>query len=111
MIVFLQNISQLIETVGNLCSIHVPTKHSKKNSVSRYHRARKILMRKRSQLKNIYPLSPSIQSKLASIERDLISSHQKEKLYEKSLAVAKMKSDPTYFFQICPKNGHVYNFA
>ena len=50
-------------------------------------------MRKRSKLK-IYPLSPSIQSKLASIERDLISSHQKEKLYEESLAEAKIKSDP-----------------
>ena len=42
-------------------------------------------------------MSPSIQSKLANIERDLISSHQKEKLYEESLAVAKMKSDPNYF--------------
>ena len=34
-------------------------------------------MRKRSKLKKIYPLSPSIQSKLASIKSDLISSHQK----------------------------------
>ena len=54
-------------------------------------------MRKRSKLFKIYPLSPSIQSKLANIERDLISSHQKEKLYEESLAVAKIKSDPNFF--------------
>ena len=50
----------------------------------------------------IYPLSPSIQSK-ASIERDLISSHQKEKLYEESLAVAKIKSDPNYFIRYANK--------
>ena len=37
------------------------------------------------------------------IERDLISSHQKEKLYEESLAVAKIKPDPNDFFQICTK--------
>ena len=52
-------------------------------------------------LKKVYTLSPSIQSKLADIERDLILSHQKEKLYEESLAVAKIKSDPNDFFQIC----------
>ena len=56
-------------------------------------------MKKRSKLLKIYPLSPSNQSKLASIERDLILSHQKEKLYEESLAIAKIKSDPNYFFR------------
>ena len=40
----------IIETLGNLCSIHVPAKRSKKNSVSKFHRARKMLMRKRSKL-------------------------------------------------------------
>ena len=43
-------IAVIIETLGNLCSIHVPAKRSKKNSVSKFHRARKILMRKRSKL-------------------------------------------------------------
>ena len=94
----------IIETLGNLCSIHVPTKHSKKNSVSKFHRARKILMRKRSKLKQLYPLSPSFQSKLANIERDLISSHKKEKLYEESLAVTKIKSDPNLFFSDMQRN-------
>ena len=51
-------------------------------------------MRKRSKLEKIYPIYASIQSKLARIERDLISSHQQEQLYEESLAVAKIKSDP-----------------
>ena len=40
----------IIETLGNLCSIHVPAKRTKKNSVSKFHRARKILMRERSKL-------------------------------------------------------------
>ena len=61
-------------------------------------------MRKRS---TIYPLSPSIQSKLFSIESDLISSHRREKLYEGSLAVAKIKSD--YFFRYAKKNGVCVN--
>ena len=43
----------IIETLGNLCSIHVPAKRSKKNSVSKIHRERKILMRKRSKLPSI----------------------------------------------------------
>ena len=56
------------------------------------------------EIKKIYPLSSSIQSKLASIERYLISSHQKEKLYEESLAVANIKSDPNYFIRYAKKN-------
>ena len=46
--------------------------------------------------KKISPLRSSIQSKLGSIERDLISSYQKEKLYEESLSVTKIKSDSKY---------------
>ena len=46
-----------------------------------------------------YLLFPSVRSKLASIERDLISSHQTDKLYVESLAVAKLKFDPNYFFR------------
>ena len=69
-------ISVIIETLGNLCSVHVPAKRSKKNYVSKFHRARKILMWKKH-------ISPSIQSKLASIEKYLISSHQKENCMRK----------------------------
>ena len=59
----------------------------KNKYVSRFHRERKILMRKRTKLKKRSPLSLSVQSKLVSIERDLLSSHQKEKMSEESLAV------------------------
>ena len=50
-------------------------------------------MKIRTKLKKTSPLTLSVQSKLDSIERDLISSHQKEKMFEKSLAVTKIKSD------------------
>ena len=53
----------------------------------------KIFMRKKTKLKKRSPLSLSVQSKLVSIERDLLSSHQKEKLSEESLAVTIIKSD------------------
>ena len=58
-------------------------------------------MRKKSKLINISPLSLTIQSKLISIERYLLSCHQKEKMFEESQAVTKIKSDSKYFFQIC----------
>ena len=43
-------LSVIIETLGNLCYIYVPAKRSKNNSVSKLHRARKILIRKISKL-------------------------------------------------------------
>ena len=48
MIVFLLNISQLLLRLYVIYALHVPAKHSKKNSVSQFHRGRKILMGKRS---------------------------------------------------------------
>ena len=43
--------------------------------------------------------SLSVQSKLVSIERDLLSSHQKEKMSEESLAVTRIKSNSKYVFR------------
>ena len=60
-------------------------------------------MRKITKLKKISPLSLSVQSKLVSIERDLLSSHQKEKMSEESLAVTRIKSDSKYFFRYAKK--------
>ena len=39
-------LSAIIETLSDLCSIHVPPKCYKNKYVSRFHRGRKILMRK-----------------------------------------------------------------
>ena len=64
---------------------------------------RKILMRKRTKLKKTSTLTLSVQSKLVSIERDSISSHQKEKMFKESLAVTKIKFDSKYFFRYAKK--------
>ena len=84
----------ITETLSDLCSIHVPLKCRKNKKV---HRERKILMRKRTKLKKKTPLTLSVQSKLVSIERDLILSYQKEKMFEESLAVT------MYFFRYAKK--------
>ena len=36
-----------------------------------------------------------------SIEQSICESHSKEKLYDETLAVTRIKSDPNFFFQIC----------
>ena len=43
-------LSVIIETLSDICSIHVPPKCYKNKYVSRFHRERKILMRKRTKL-------------------------------------------------------------
>ena len=81
----------ITETLSDLCSIHVPLKCRKNKYVSKFHREIKILMRKITKLIKTSPqaLTLSVQSKLISLERDLISSYQREKMFEKSLAVKK----------------------
>ena len=83
-----------MDTLSDLCSIHVPPKCCKNN----YAQREKNINEERSQLRKISPLSFSVQSKLISMERDLISSHQKEKMFEESPAVTKFKSDSKFFF-------------
>ena len=67
MIVFLQNISQLLVRLYVISALYMYSLSVPKITVSQFHGARIILMRKRSKLLKIYPLTPSIQSKLASI--------------------------------------------
>ena len=97
MTVLLLIVCLLLLRLSDLCSIHVPPKCYKNKHVSRFHRERKILMRKRTKLLKRSPLSLSVQSKLVSIERDLLLSHQKEKMSEESQAVTRIKSDSKYF--------------
>ena len=42
-------------------------------------------------------------TQLIKIEQAICDSHLKEKLNEESIAVAKIKSDPNFFLQICKK--------
>ena len=43
--------------------------------------------------------NPSFSSKIMSIEQTICDSHTKEKLYDETLAVTKINSDPTFFFR------------
>ena len=45
-------ISVIIETLCNLCSIHVPSKHYKKTSVSKFHREKNVDEEEIKTLKN-----------------------------------------------------------
>ena len=72
---------------------HVPSK----TKISKFHRERKILMRKRTKL---CKMSSTISiTQLIKIEQAICESHFKEKLNEESIAVAKVKSDPNFFFR------------
>ena len=56
-------------------------------------------MRKRTKLSRIILRTPQIISQLLYIEEQIISSHLKEKLHEKHVAVSKIKVDPKHFFR------------
>ena len=74
-------------------------KHNSKTKISKFHRGRKILMQKRTKLRKMSSTKSITQ--LIKIEQAICDSHLKEKLNEESIAVAKIKSDPNFFLQIC----------
>ena len=83
------------DIISQICSLHTPIKGTKKVSV--FYRERKILMRKKVHTNNY------ISSKIMSIERSICESHSKEKLYDETLAVTRIKSDPNFFFRYAKK--------
>ena len=56
-------------------------------------------MRKRTKLRKKVHTHPSISSKIMSIEQSICESHSKEKLYDETLAVTRIKSDTNFFFR------------
>ena len=60
-------------------------------------------MRKRTKLRKKVHTNPSISSKIMSIEQSICENHSKEKLYDETLAVTKIKSDPNFFFRYAKK--------
>ena len=68
-------IDELIDEIANKCSIHVPLKRPKKPHISKYHRERKILMRRRAKLcKKTIPCH-KITQELIDIEAAICTSH------------------------------------
>ena len=84
------------------CSIHVSLKRNKQPRISKYHRERKILMRRFKRLKKTIPCH-KITQELIDIEAAICSSHHDETLFDESRAVAKIKDDPEYFFRFAKK--------
>ena len=78
---------------------HVPTKNPSKTKIFKFHRERKILMRKRTKLRKMSSTKSITQ--LIKIDHAVCDSHFKEKFNEESIVVAKIKSDPDFFLQIC----------
>ena len=70
------------------CMYHVPTKNLSKTKISKFHRERRILMRKWTKLRKM--VSPKSNNQLIKIEQAICDSHFKEKLNEESIAVAKI---------------------
>ena len=93
-----------IDTLYHKCMYHVPTKNPSKTKISKFHRERKILMRKRTKFRKVS--SKSI-TQLIKIEQAICDSHFKEKLNEESIAVAKIKSDPNFFFRYAKKKRYL----
>ena len=87
-----------IDTLYHKCMYHVPTKNPSK---TKFHRERKILMRKRTKLRKMS--STKYNTYLIKIEQPICDSHFKEKLNEEYIAVAKIKSDPNFFFRYAKK--------
>ena len=85
-----------IDTLYHKCMYHVPTKNHSKTKISKFHRERKILMRKRTKLHKMSSTKSITQ--LIKIEQAICDSHLKEKLNEESITVAKIKSDLIFFF-------------
>ena len=93
------------DIIRQICSLHTPIKGTKK--VKRvsvfFFRERKILMRKRTKLRKKVHTNPSFTSKIMSIEQSICDSLSKEKLYDETLAVTMIESDPSFFFRYAKK--------
>ena len=97
-------IDDLFDNIANVCSNHVPLKRPKKPTINKFHRERKILMRRRTKLHKKTIPCPKVTQEQIDIESAICSIHRDEKLSEESRVVAKIKVDPKYFFLDLPKS-------
>ena len=70
--------------------LHVPLKLFKSFKVTRFHRERKILMRKRRKLMKKPIQDSKISETLISTDQKICVSHQNKKLHDEQVAVAKI---------------------
>ena len=89
-------------TVSIICQNVVPQHRAKTTHISKHHRERKTLMKKRAKLKKRLKSCNHpeiIQNFISSIESDILCSHKNERLHEEDLAVSRIKTDSIFFFR------------
>ena len=93
-------------TVSIICQNVVPQHRAKTTHISKHHRERKTLMKKRAKLKKRLKSCNRpeiIQNLISSIESDILCSHKNERLYDEELAVGRIKTDSNFFFRFAKK--------
>ena len=93
-------------TVSIICQNVVPQHRAKTTHISKHHRERKTLMKKRAKLKKRLKSCNRpeiIQNLISSIESDILCSHKNERLHEEELAVSRIKTDSNFFFRFAKK--------
>ena len=106
-----QCLSKLMSIVKDICVKCVPTKsNNKSNKKSRFYKDRRRLWRKhkRTILKLKTRISKHKRDKLVEvlqiIEKGLLDSHENERKFNESSAIAKIKTDPRYFFKYASRH-------
>ena len=86
--------------ITKVCIQIVPKARSTHCHVSSLYKERKGMMKRRTKLRKSLLCSQSQQTlnKLMEIEEDIITSHINELCHEETIAVAKIKEDPNFFF-------------
>ena len=102
LILMYQKLLRLLVIV--VCCMYLDLKSFKSFKVTRFHRERKILMRKRRKLMKKTIQDSKIRETLISIDQKICASHQDEKLHDEQVAVTKIKDDPHFFFRYAKKS-------
>ena len=90
------------DIISQICNLHTPIKGTKTKKVSVFLSRTEDLNEKTKLRKKVHT-NPSISSKIMSIEQSICECHSKEKLYDETLAVTRIKSDPNFFFRYAKK--------
>ena len=85
-----------IDSISEKCTMYVPPKRSKRNMISRFHRERNIIMRKRLKLVKSCKSAPSIKAQLVKFEKQICVTLARNCLKRK-LLLQKSKRTQTIF--------------
>ena len=89
----------LLEKIESVCSVYIPKRRKSNTKKQCIPKDRKILMRKRTKIRNKIKTNPMLVSELESIENKIILSIKNEKAKKEITALESMKENPKYFFR------------